>query len=80
MVALMLGVLCEVPRRLSEGGTLVWKLFNHTTCTLWLSVLISDNREQIFLNVLPFFLIWHNGGVVSVRNTELPLSVDYAKM
>jgi len=76
----MLGSLCDVPWMLSEGGTSVWKLFNHTTCALWLSVLISDNREQIFLNVLPFFLVWQNGGIVNVRNTELPLSVDCAKM
>jgi len=79
MVTLMLGSLCEVPRRLSEGGTSVWKLFSHTTCSLWLSVLISDNREQFFLNVLPF-LAWQNGGIINVRNMELPLSVDYAKM
>ena len=76
----MLSSLCEVPRRLSEGGTSVWKLYNHTMCTLCVSVLISDNREQIFLNLLPFFLVWQNGGIVNVRNTELPLSVDYAKM
>ena len=76
----MLGSLCEVRRRLFEGETSVWKLLNHTTRTLWLSVLISDNRGQIFLNVLPIFLIWQNGGIVHVRNTELSLSVDYAKM
>jgi len=76
----MLGSLCEVPRRLSEGGTSVWKLFNHTMCPLWLSVLISDNQELIFLKVVPFFLVWQNGGIVNVRNTELSLGVDCAKM
>ena len=45
-----------------------------------LSVLISDSQGEIFPSVLPFFLVWQNGGIVNVRNTGLSLSVDYAKM